>query len=69
VTQLATPHLLDEPRPAAVWPPPDSPAAKTLGKGGAAMPHGLMRHSSVQITMDYYAGVDDALQDAILNLK
>jgi hypothetical protein len=25
-------------------------------------------HSSMQITMDYYANVDDALQDAILRL-
>src|SRR5262245_30101224 len=44
-------------------------AAKMLGKGGAAMLHELMRHSSMQVTMDYYASVDDALQDAILNLK
>ena len=43
--------------------------AKMLGKGGAAMLHELMRHSSMQVTMDYYASVDDALQDAILNLK
>lgn len=39
--------------------------AKQLGKGGSAMLHELMRHSSMQITMDYYANVDDALQDAI----
>lgn len=39
--------------------------AKQLGKGGAAMLHELMRHSSMQVTMDYYANVDDALQDAI----
>jgi integrase len=44
-------------------------AAKMLGKGGAAMLHELMRHSSMQVTMDYNASVDDALQDAILNLK
>ena len=44
-------------------------AAKMLGKGGAAMLHELMRHSSMQVTMDYYASVDDALQDAIRNLK
>jgi integrase len=42
--------------------------AKQLGKGGAAMLHELMRHSSMQITMDYYANVDDALQDAINQL-
>jgi hypothetical protein len=30
--------------------------------------HELMRHSSMQITMDYYASVDDALQDAINQL-
>ncbi len=42
--------------------------AKTLGKGGAAMLHELMRHSSMQVTMDYYASVDDALQDAIQDL-
>jgi integrase len=43
-------------------------AAKMLGKGGAAMLHELMRHSSMQVTMDYYASVDDAKQDAIRNL-
>lgn len=43
--------------------------AKNLGKGGAAMLHELMRHSTMQITMDYYANVDDALQDAINSLK
>jgi integrase len=43
-------------------------AAKMLGKGGAAMLHELMRHSSMQITMDYYANVDDALQDAIVRI-
>ena len=42
--------------------------AKQLGKGGAAMLHELMRHSSMQVTMDYYANVDDALQDAINSL-
>ncbi len=42
--------------------------AKQLGKGGAAMLHELMRHSSMQVTMDYYASVDDALQDAIQDL-
>ncbi len=39
--------------------------AKQLGRGNAPVLHTLMRHSSMQITMDYYASVDDALQDAI----
>lgn len=42
--------------------------AKQLGKGNAPILHSLMRHSSMQITMDYYASVDDALQDAIGSL-
>jgi integrase len=42
--------------------------AKTLGKGNAPVLHELMRHSSMQITMDYYATVDDVLQDAINEL-
>jgi integrase len=42
--------------------------AKQLGKGNAPVLHELMRHSSMQITMDYYASVDDALQDAINEL-
>jgi integrase len=42
--------------------------AKKLGKGNAPVLHSLMRHSSMQITMDYYASVDDALQDAIREL-
>jgi integrase len=42
--------------------------AKTLGKGNAPVLHELMRHSSMQITMDYYASVDDVLQDAINEL-
>jgi integrase len=42
--------------------------AKQLGKGNAPVLHELMRHSSMQITMDYYASVDDALQDAIRGL-
>jgi integrase len=42
--------------------------AKQLGKGNAPILHELMRHSSMQITMDYYASVDDALQDAIKGL-
>jgi integrase len=39
--------------------------AKKLGKGNAPILHRLMRHSSMQITMDYYASVDDALHEAI----
>jgi integrase len=42
--------------------------AKQLGKGNAPILHELMRHSSMQITMDYYASVDDVLQDAISSL-
>jgi integrase len=42
--------------------------AKQLGKGNAPILHELMRHSSMQITMDFYASVDDALQDAIRDL-
>jgi integrase len=40
-------------------------AAKQLGKGNAPIFHQLMRHSTMQVTMDYYANVDDVLQDAI----
>lgn len=43
--------------------------AKLLGKGNAPILHRLMRHSSMQVTMDYYASVDDVLNDAIGNLK
>ncbi len=39
--------------------------ASTLGKGNAPVLHQLMRHSSMQITMDYYANVDDVLSQAI----
>jgi integrase len=42
--------------------------AKQLGKGNAPVLHELMRHSSMQITTDYYATVDDALQDAMKGL-
>lgn len=42
--------------------------AKQLGKGNAPILHRLMRHSSMQVTMDYYASVDDALQDTIKGL-
>jgi integrase len=43
-------------------------AAKQLGKGNAPVLHELMRHSSMQITMDYYASVSDVLQEAINEL-
>jgi integrase len=43
--------------------------ASTLGKGNAPVLHRLMRHSSMQITMDYYANVDDALAEAIEQIK
>src|SRR5580704_3442951 len=42
--------------------------AKQLGKGNAPVLHSLMRHSSMQITMDYYASVDDVLQSAMNTL-
>jgi hypothetical protein len=42
--------------------------AKQLGKGNAPILHSLMRHPSMQITMDFYASVDDALQEAIRGL-
>ena len=42
--------------------------ATQLGKGNAPMLHRLMRHSSMQVTMDFYASVDDALQDAFNTL-
>jgi integrase len=40
-------------------------AAQQLGKGNAPILHTLMRHSSMQVTMDYYASVDDSLHEAI----
>lgn len=43
--------------------------AKQLGKGNAPLLHELMRHSSMQITMDYYASVDDVKQMAINELR
>lgn len=43
-------------------------AAQQLGKGNAPILHTLMRHSSMQITMDYYASVDDSLHAAINDL-
>jgi integrase len=42
--------------------------AKQLGKGNAPVLHTLMRHSSMQITMDYYASVDDGLQQVMSGL-
>jgi integrase len=42
--------------------------ATKLGRGNAPILHELMRHSSMQITMDYYVNVDDALQAAINEL-
>ncbi len=44
-------------------------AAKLYGKQGAAMLHQLMRHKSMQTTMDFYASVDDALQESINELE
>lgn len=43
--------------------------AKQLGKGNAPVLHRLMRHSSMQVTMDYYASVDDALHDVMAGLR
>jgi integrase len=43
--------------------------AAQLGKGNAPVLHRLMRHSSMQITMEFYASVDDVLQDTIRDLK
>jgi integrase len=42
--------------------------AKQLGKGEAPVLHRLMRHSSMQLTMDFYASVDDALSDKLNSL-
>jgi integrase len=39
--------------------------AQQFGKGNAPVLHRLMRHSSMQVTMDFYANVDDALRDAM----
>jgi integrase len=39
--------------------------AQQLGKGNAPVLHRLMRHSSIQVTMDFYANVDDVLHDAM----
>jgi integrase len=43
--------------------------AKQLGKGNAPVLHRLMRHSSMQVTLEYYASVDDVLQEAITGLR
>jgi integrase len=42
--------------------------AKMLGKGSAPVLHELMRNRSMQVTMDFYASVDDVLQEAINGL-
>ncbi len=42
--------------------------AQQLGKGNAPILHTLMRHSSMQVTMEYYANVDGGLQEAIESL-
>jgi integrase len=42
--------------------------AKKLGKGNAPVLHELLRHSSMQVIMDYYASADDVLQEAINEL-
>jgi integrase len=42
--------------------------AQQLGRGNAPVLHTLMRHSSMQVTLDYYASVDDALQSAMQEL-
>jgi len=42
--------------------------AAQLGRGNAPVLHRLMRHSSMQITMDFYASVDNVLHDAIRQL-
>lgn len=39
--------------------------ASKFGRGNAPILHRLMRHSSMQITMDYYANVDDVLHDVV----
>jgi integrase len=42
--------------------------ANLLGRGGAPVLHELMRHTSMQITMDYYANVDDGKVEAMQRL-
>lgn len=43
--------------------------AKQLGKGNAPVLHELMRHSSMQVSMSYYANVGDVLHEAMEELK
>jgi len=43
--------------------------AQTLGKQNAPVLHRLMRHSSMQMTMDFYANVDDVLTEAIEQVR
>jgi hypothetical protein len=40
-----------------------------LRKGNTPILHRLMRHSSMQVTMDYYVNMDDALHDAMPDLR
>lgn len=42
-----------------------SRVARQFGRAGSAMAHQLLRHASLQTTLDYYADVGDALYDAI----
>ena len=42
--------------------------AKQLGRGDAPVLHRLMRHSSMQLTMDFYASTDDVLEDRMRTL-
>jgi len=42
--------------------------ATQLGKGNAPVLHALMRHSTMQVPMDYYAGVEGVFQEAISGL-
>jgi integrase len=42
--------------------------ALSVGKSGAAVLHELMRHSSMQTTMDYYVNVDGAKTEAMQRL-
>jgi hypothetical protein len=37
-------------------------------RGNAPILHRLIRYSSMQVTMDFYASVDDALDDALKGL-
>ena len=42
--------------------------ARQFGKGGTAMLHELLRYGSMQVTMGYYAYVDDAFRDVMNGL-